>query len=98
MARRRKGRKDEIAAPLFPIFTPSFPRKRESRGLGTAFVYLLPLNFGLLQPRELMSTRPTLRHSRFRGNDGGLQPSLPPEIRYKYQPADPLSLYGRGLG
>ena len=57
MARRRK---DAIIAPLFPIFTPSFPRKRESRGLGTAFVYpRLPLNFGLLHPRELMSVRPS---------------------------------------
>ena len=27
-------RKDSIIALLFPIFTPSFPRKRESRGLG----------------------------------------------------------------
>ena len=53
-------------APSFPVlrchsrfFTPSFPRKRESRRLGTAFAYHpLPLNFGFLQPRELMSTRP----------------------------------------
>ena len=29
----RKGRKGTIIAPLFSIFTPSFPRKRESRGL-----------------------------------------------------------------
>ena len=35
----RKGREDAIVAPLFPIFTPSFPRKRESSGLGTAFAY-----------------------------------------------------------
>ena len=33
MARRPK---DAIIALLFPIFTPSFPRKRESRGLGNA--------------------------------------------------------------
>ena len=47
----REGREDAIIAPLFPIFlprhsrilprhprifTPSFPRKRESRGLRTA--------------------------------------------------------------
>ena len=39
LTRRRKGRKDAIIALLLPIFTPSFPRKRESRDLGTAFVY-----------------------------------------------------------
>ena len=33
MARRRKWRKGAIAALLFPIFAPSFPRKRESRRL-----------------------------------------------------------------
>ena len=33
----REGRKDAIIALLFPIFTPSFPRKRESRGSETAF-------------------------------------------------------------
>ena len=47
MARRRKGRKDAIIALLFPIFTPSFPRKRESRWWGTPFVRPLPLDFGL---------------------------------------------------
>ena len=36
MARRRKGRKDAITALLFPIFAPSFPRKRESRLLVAA--------------------------------------------------------------
>ena len=39
-----EGREDVVIALMspifaspFPIFTPSFPRKRESRGLGTAF-------------------------------------------------------------
>ena len=49
-----------IVAPLFPNSTMSFPRKRESKGLGTPFErILLPLDFGLRQPRAPMSTRPS---------------------------------------
>ena len=32
---KARRRKDAIIALLFPIFTPSFPRKREPRGLRT---------------------------------------------------------------
>ena len=47
-----KGAKMRFAA-LFPIFTPSFPRKRESRGLGTAFVLPSPPRFSNLYSREI---------------------------------------------
>ena len=63
MTQRREGAKAQRCdyCAVVPDFTPSFPRKRESIRLGTAFVYHpLPLNFGLLQPRELMSTRLSL--------------------------------------
>ena len=33
LTQRRKGRKGTIIAPLFSIFTPSFPLRWESRGL-----------------------------------------------------------------
>ena len=66
----REGAKMRLLRRNSRFFTPSFPRKRESGGLGTAFVYRpLPLNFGLLQPRVLMSTRPGIRFIPAQGQD-----------------------------
>ena len=53
-------REDLIIALLFPIFTPSFPRKRESRGLGTAFARCPSHWIPYFASRERdMSTRPS---------------------------------------
>ena len=84
LTQRREGRKDAIIAPLFPIFTPSFPRKRESIRLKPSppDAIIAPL-FPIFTP-----SFPRKRESR------RLPPCSPPEIKYKYQPADPFSLYG----
>ena len=81
-------------SPAVPAFYPAIPAKagihKPANSLAIRNQAPRP-DCGSLLP-VLTSSFPRKRESR------GLQPSQSPEIKYKYQPADPFSLHGRRLG